>query len=66
MIYVFEFYNIQVADEKFCETTIGCKDPKLTPILRDMIQTHNFRVVVVSDEDAVEVCGALKVFRVYV
>ncbi|XP_077295667.1 glycerol-3-phosphate dehydrogenase 1 isoform X2 [Arctopsyche grandis] len=50
----------EVAEEKFCETTIGCKDPKLAPILRDMIQTHNFRVVVVSDEDAVEVCGALK------
>lgn len=51
----------EVADEKFCETTIGCKDIKLGPLLRDIIQTNYFRVVVVDDEDAVEVCGALKV-----
>ncbi|KAJ8961606.1 hypothetical protein NQ314_005923 [Rhamnusium bicolor] len=50
----------EVADEKFCETTIGCKDSKLGPILRDIIQSHYFRVVVVDDEDTVEVCGALK------
>ncbi|KAK9737364.1 NAD-dependent glycerol-3-phosphate dehydrogenase N-terminus [Popillia japonica] len=35
----------EVAEEKFCETTIGCRDS---------------RVVVVDDEDAVEICGALK------
>jgi len=50
----------EVAEEKFCETTIGCKDKKIAPILRDMMQAHYFRVVVVDDEDAVEVCGALK------
>ena len=50
----------EVAEEKFCETTIGCKDIKWSPILRDMMQTHNFRVVVVDDVDAVEICGALK------
>lgn len=51
----------EVAEEKFCETTIGCNDKKYTPILRDMMQAHYFRVVVVDDVDAVEVCGALKV-----
>ncbi|XP_055679065.1 glycerol-3-phosphate dehydrogenase [NAD(+)], cytoplasmic isoform X1 [Lutzomyia longipalpis] len=50
----------EVADEKFCETTIGCKDMKIAPVLRDIIQTEYFRVVVVDDEDAVEICGALK------
>ncbi|XP_076682453.1 glycerol-3-phosphate dehydrogenase [NAD(+)], cytoplasmic isoform X1 [Andrena cerasifolii] len=50
----------EVAEEKFCETTIGCRDKRLAPILRDLIQTPNFRVVVVEDCEAVEVCGALK------
>lgn len=51
----------EVADGQFCETTIGCRDLRIAPLLRDIIQTDNFRVVVVDDEDAVEVCGALKV-----
>ncbi|XP_071055538.1 glycerol-3-phosphate dehydrogenase [NAD(+)], cytoplasmic isoform X3 [Onthophagus taurus] len=50
----------EVADEKFCETTIGCRDSRVAPYLRDIIQTSYFRVVVVDDEDAVEICGALK------
>ncbi|KOB55677.1 Glycerol-3-phosphate dehydrogenase, partial [Operophtera brumata] len=50
----------EVADEKFCETTIGCRDVMLAPMMRDIIQTEYFRVVVVDDEDAVEICGALK------
>ncbi|CAG9769279.1 unnamed protein product [Ceutorhynchus assimilis] len=50
----------EVADEMFCETTIGCKDATAGPLLRDIIQTNYFRVVVVDDEDTVEVCGALK------
>lgn len=56
----------EVADEKFCETTIGCRDSRLAPLLRDLIQTDYFRVVVVDDEDAVEVCGALKVRQHFV
>ncbi|XP_056647997.1 glycerol-3-phosphate dehydrogenase [NAD(+)], cytoplasmic isoform X2 [Diorhabda carinulata] len=50
----------EVADEKFCETTIGCSDITIGPLLRDIIQTDYFRVVVVDDEDTVEICGALK------
>lgn len=50
----------EVAEEKFCETTIGCRDSRVAPLLRDIIQTDYFRVVVVDDEDAVEICGALK------
>lgn len=51
----------EVADEHFCETTIGCRDSRVAPLLKDLIQTDYFRVVVVDDEDAVEICGALKV-----
>lgn len=51
----------EVADEQFCETTIGCGDALMGPLLRDIIQTNYFRVVVVDDEDTVEICGALKV-----
>ncbi|KAJ3666748.1 hypothetical protein Zmor_002180 [Zophobas morio] len=50
----------EVASENFCETTIGCRDTKQGPLLRDIIQTDYFRVVVVDDEDTVEICGALK------
>ncbi|XP_032674165.1 glycerol-3-phosphate dehydrogenase [NAD(+)], cytoplasmic-like [Odontomachus brunneus] len=50
----------EVAEEMFCETTIGCKDKAMAPILRDLIQTSYFRVVVVEDVDSVECCGALK------
>uniref|UniRef100_A0A1B6LLG8 Glycerol-3-phosphate dehydrogenase [NAD(+)] n=1 Tax=Graphocephala atropunctata TaxID=36148 RepID=A0A1B6LLG8_9HEMI len=50
----------EVADEKFCETTIGSVDRTLGGILKIMIETPNFRVVVVDDADTVEVCGALK------
>ncbi|KAL3276438.1 hypothetical protein HHI36_011821 [Cryptolaemus montrouzieri] len=50
----------EVANEQFCETTIGCRDRKIGSMLRDIIQTEYFRVVVVDDEDTVEICGALK------
>uniref|UniRef100_A0A665U710 Glycerol-3-phosphate dehydrogenase [NAD(+)] n=1 Tax=Echeneis naucrates TaxID=173247 RepID=A0A665U710_ECHNA len=50
----------EVADEKFCETTIGCKDKTLGPILKELMQTTNFRVTVVEESDVVEICGALK------
>ncbi|XP_065335698.1 glycerol-3-phosphate dehydrogenase [NAD(+)], cytoplasmic isoform X1 [Cloeon dipterum] len=50
----------EVANEMFCETTIGCKDKTIGNLFRDIIQTEYFRVVVVDDVDTVEVCGALK------
>lgn len=50
----------EVADEKFCETTIGCKDPGLGNEFKLLFQTANFRVTVVSDTATVETCGALK------
>ncbi|CAB0045220.1 unnamed protein product [Trichogramma brassicae] len=50
----------EVAEEHFCETTIGCKDKIMGAIMKDCMQTPNFRVTVVEDTEAVEVCGALK------
>lgn len=50
----------EVAEEKFCETTIGCKDKVNGPILKELMQTTNFRVTVVEEADVVEICGALK------
>ncbi|XP_043791912.1 glycerol-3-phosphate dehydrogenase [NAD(+)], cytoplasmic-like isoform X2 [Apis laboriosa] len=50
----------EVANEMFCETTIGCKDKNMAPILKDLIETSYFKVVVVEDVDSVECCGALK------
>lgn len=50
----------EVADEKFCETTIGAASLENGNVLRDIIQTDYFRVVVVNDVEAVEMCGALK------
>ncbi|XP_076238237.1 glycerol-3-phosphate dehydrogenase 1 [Calliopsis andreniformis] len=50
----------EVAKEMFCETTIGCKDKAVAPMLKELVQTSYFRVVVVEDVDSVECCGALK------
>lgn len=55
----------EVADEKFCETTIGAASQEEGNVLREIIQTHYFRVVVVNDVEAVEMCGALKVTHCY-
>ncbi|KAJ8378296.1 hypothetical protein AAFF_G00244310 [Aldrovandia affinis] len=50
----------EVAEEKFCETTIGCKSKEHGPVLKELMQTTNFRVTVVEEADVVEICGALK------
>uniref|UniRef100_A0A7J7ZHM1 Glycerol-3-phosphate dehydrogenase [NAD(+)] n=1 Tax=Pipistrellus kuhlii TaxID=59472 RepID=A0A7J7ZHM1_PIPKU len=50
----------EVADEKFCETTIGCKDHAQGLLLKELMQTPNFRITVVQEVDTVEICGALK------
>lgn len=39
----------------------GCKDKAYGPILKELMQTTNFRVTVVEESDVVEICGALKV-----
>ncbi|XP_072020808.1 glycerol-3-phosphate dehydrogenase [NAD(+)], cytoplasmic-like isoform X2 [Amphiura filiformis] len=51
----------EVALEKFCETTIGCRGSKEHGrLLKDLFEAQYFRIVVVEDATAVELCGALK------
>ncbi|MGH0148515.1 UNVERIFIED_CONTAM: hypothetical protein FKN15_013165 [Acipenser sinensis] len=50
----------EVADEKFCETTIGCRNVQHGQIFKELFQTPNFRITVVEECDTVELCGALK------
>ncbi|XP_054915192.1 glycerol-3-phosphate dehydrogenase 1-like protein [Poeciliopsis prolifica] len=50
----------EVADEKFCETTIGAKNKAQGQLLKELLQTPNFRITVVPESDTVELCGALK------
>ncbi|KAI2810526.1 hypothetical protein RDWZM_002517 [Blomia tropicalis] len=50
----------EVAEEQFCETTIGSKCHQSGTILKTLFQTDNFRVTVVPDVYTVEICGALK------
>lgn len=39
----------------------GCKDKEHGALLKELMQTSNFRVTVVEESDVVEICGALKV-----
>ncbi|XP_056157178.1 glycerol-3-phosphate dehydrogenase 1-like protein [Lampris incognitus] len=49
----------EVAEEKFCETTIGAKEANGI-LFKELLQTPNFRITVVQDSETVELCGALK------
>ncbi|KAJ0062289.1 hypothetical protein NL108_002592, partial [Boleophthalmus pectinirostris] len=62
----------EVAEEKFCETTIGLfkhlhtscaagsKNEASGVIFKELFQTPNFRITVIQESDTVELCGALK------
>uniref|UniRef100_A0A3Q1IQM0 Glycerol-3-phosphate dehydrogenase [NAD(+)] n=1 Tax=Anabas testudineus TaxID=64144 RepID=A0A3Q1IQM0_ANATE len=50
----------EVADEQFCETTIGAKNDANGHIFKELLQTPNFRITIVHESDTVELCGALK------
>ncbi|XP_078084310.1 glycerol-3-phosphate dehydrogenase [NAD(+)], cytoplasmic-like [Mustelus asterias] len=50
----------EVADEKFCESTIGSKNKTHGELFKNLMQTPNFRITVVEESDTVELCGALK------
>ncbi|KAM9034442.1 glycerol-3-phosphate dehydrogenase [NAD(+)], cytoplasmic-like [Sarcophilus harrisii] len=50
----------EVAEEKFCEATIGCTNPKHGKIFKELFETINFRMTIVEDYETVELCGALK------
>uniref|UniRef100_A0A4D5RAM0 Glycerol-3-phosphate dehydrogenase [NAD(+)] n=1 Tax=Scolopendra viridis TaxID=118503 RepID=A0A4D5RAM0_SCOVI len=50
----------EVADKKFCETTIGSRSTEHGQTFKELIQTDYFRITVVDDVETVEICGALK------
>lgn len=50
----------EVAEGQYCEATIGARNLKEGMLLKKLIQTDYFRIVVVDDAAAVELCGALK------
>ncbi|KAJ1862779.1 glycerol-3-phosphate dehydrogenase [Coemansia sp. RSA 2703] len=50
----------EIAEERYCETTIGCAEPDEAIVWRSLFNTPYFRVNCVSDVIGVEFCGALK------
>uniref|UniRef100_A0A1I8E9Q5 Glycerol-3-phosphate dehydrogenase [NAD(+)] n=1 Tax=Wuchereria bancrofti TaxID=6293 RepID=A0A1I8E9Q5_WUCBA len=52
----------EVANEDFCEATIGCKDQKdRWSILQKLFDSDNFKIALTEDANTVELCGGLKV-----
>uniref|UniRef100_UPI00358F04C8 glycerol-3-phosphate dehydrogenase 1-like protein n=1 Tax=Myxine glutinosa TaxID=7769 RepID=UPI00358F04C8 len=50
----------EVADDKFCETTIGSKTLAHGLLFKELLQKPSFRITVVEEAHTVEICGALK------
>ncbi|XP_060229962.1 glycerol-3-phosphate dehydrogenase 1-like protein [Meriones unguiculatus] len=50
----------EVAEEQFCETTIGSKVFQNGLLFKELLETPKFRVTVVKESEVVELCGALK------
>lgn len=50
----------EVANENFCEATIGIRNVEQGALLKEALQTPYFRICVVKDAEVVESCGALK------
>ncbi|KAJ1497642.1 Glycerol-3-phosphate dehydrogenase [Coelomomyces lativittatus] len=51
----------EVAQEQFCETTIGYRSEENARILKKLFHKPYFRVSCVNDVAGVEICGALKI-----
>ncbi|GAA5849337.1 hypothetical protein JCM5353_006742 [Sporobolomyces roseus] len=51
---------LEVANEEFCETTIGCPSPKDCALWEAVFSTNMFRVHAVTDVAGVSLSGALK------
>jgi len=47
----------EVAEDHFCESTVGAKNAQQGALLKKVFQTENFRITVVQDVETVEVCG---------
>lgn len=51
----------EIANNHFCEGTVGCRDQKYMRILQDLFKSDTFRVTVTDDADCVEICSTLRV-----
>lgn len=50
----------EMARDEFAEATIGCADPDLWPVLKQLFETPLFHVQLEKDLASVEMCGCLK------
>lgn len=50
----------EIADGKFCETTIGYNDEMNAAVFYEMFNEKNFRISLINEVDAVQVFGAIK------
>lgn len=50
----------EVAQEHFCESTLGSRRPEDAELFVKLFQTNYFRINATRDVEAVELCGALK------
>lgn len=50
----------EVANDNFCEATIGARNQANAEELKKLFHTDNFRINIVPDPETVELCGALK------
>lgn len=50
----------EVAEKVFCEATVGSRDDKHSEVVRQLIDTPNFRVRVYPDVEIIEMLGAVK------
>jgi glycerol-3-phosphate dehydrogenase (NAD+) len=50
----------EVAEDKFCETTVGYRVKEDGEMWQRLFQTRDFKVQLVDDVDGVSLCGALK------
>ncbi|KAH3703823.1 glycerol-3-phosphate dehydrogenase [NAD(+)], cytoplasmic-like [Dreissena polymorpha] len=50
----------EVAEEQFCESTLGVKKPEQGELLKMLFEKPFFRTSVVMDVETIEMCGALK------
>jgi len=50
----------EVASEMFCESTVASRNEGQGKMLKELFQTDYFRISVVKDVPAAELCGALK------
>lgn len=50
----------EVAQDKFCESTLGCKNGAQGELWKLLFNTNTFKISCVTDVYGVELCGALK------